>query len=49
MKKYKLTSETINVYGVTLYRIEALISFGDVEAGDAGGFVQKEENLNQSG
>ena len=48
-KKYKLTEETINVNGKTLYRIEALKDFGNVKKGDKGGFVEKEENLSQSG
>lgn len=30
-KKYKLIKETTNVDGITLYRIEALINFGDVK------------------
>ena len=47
--KFKLTSETINVYGITLYRIEALISFGNVSKGDKGGFVEKELNINMYG
>ena len=48
-KKYKLTNETINVNGVTLYRIEALKDFSDVKKGDKGGFVQSEDNLSQDG
>ena len=48
-KKYKLTDETISVNGRTLYRIEALKDFGDVKKGDKGGYVEKEENLSQSG
>ena len=48
-KKYKLTEETINVSGRTLYRIEALKDFGDVKKGDNGGFIEKEDNLSQSG
>ena len=47
-KKYKLTDETINVYGRTLHRIEALKDFGDVKKGDKGGFIEKEGNLSQS-
>ena len=47
-KKYKLTNETINVDGRTLYRIEALRDFGDVKKGDKGGFIEKEDNLSQS-
>lgn len=38
MKKFELTSETkINIFGKKLFRIKALISFGDVEAGETGG------------
>ena len=48
-KKYKLTEETINVNGITLYRIEALRDFGNVQKEDKGGFVEKEDNLSQSG
>ena len=49
MKKYKLTEETINAYGRILYRIEAIISFSNVDAGEKGGFIEKEENLNHDG
>ena len=48
-KKYKLIDETINVNGKTLYRIKSLKDFGNVKKGDKGGFVEKEENLSQSG
>ena len=48
-KKYKLTEETINVDGRTLYRIEALKDFDVVEKGDKGGFIENESNLSQSG
>ena len=48
-KKYKLTEETINVDGRTLYRIEALTYFGDVKQGDKGGFIENENNLTQYG
>ena len=47
-KKYKLTEETINVNGKTLYRIEALRDFNDVKKGNKGGFIEKESNLSQS-
>ena len=33
----------------TLYRIRALKDFGDVKAGDIGGFIEKERNLSQCG
>ena len=48
-KKYKLTEETTNMGNRTLYRIEALRDFSDVKKGDKGGFVEKEDNLSQSG
>ena len=55
MKKFELTSEQkINWFGHTLYRIKACISFtttsGDeVNAGDLGGWVEKEANLSHDG
>lgn len=48
-KKYQLTDETQNYYGKTLYRIQALKDFGDVKAGDKGGWVESERNLSQEG
>ena len=45
MKKFELTSETINYNGRILFRIKSLIDFADVKAGDLGGFIEKEENL----
>lgn len=48
-KKYKLTGETKKWCGHTLHRIEALKDFGDVKAGDKGGWIEKEENLSHSG
>ena len=49
MKKFELTTDIIKRNGVTLYRIKSLIDFEDVKAGDLGGYVEKEENLSQSG
>ena len=49
MKKFELTSETKVVFGRTLYRIKALISFQSINAGDLGGWIEKEENLDQYG
>ena len=46
--KYRLTDETIERYGVKLYRIEALVDFGNVKKGSKGGFVEKEDNLSQN-
>lgn len=48
-EKYKLTEETIRVYGSTLYRIEALKDFNDVKKGDKGGFIENEDNLSHYG
>lgn len=49
MKKYKLTNETITFNRKTLFRIKALRKFADVKAGELGGFVEKEDNLSQTG
>ena len=48
-KKYKLTDETINLNGATLYRIEALKDFGEIKKGDKGGFIELENNLAHEG
>ena len=48
MKKFELTTDSIEESGTTLYRIKALIDFGDVKAGSLGGYVEKEENLSQA-
>lgn len=49
MKKFELTADKIKSNGVTLHRIKALIDFGDVKAGELGGYVEKETNLSQYG
>ena len=49
MKKFELTTEFITFLGRKLFRIKALVSFGDVEAGDLGGYIEKESNLDQDG
>lgn len=50
MKKYELTNEFITTAsGIKLYRIKALMDFGSVKAGDIGGCIEKEANLDQSG
>ena len=47
-KKYELVADaTIQWAGRTLFRIRALVSFGNVKAGDLGGFVESEKNLDQ--
>ena len=49
MRKFELTTDTKMFLGRKLFRIKALISFGNVKAGDVGGYIEKEENLSQSG
>ena len=49
MKKYELTNEIIEFRGRKLYRIRAMVDFGDVKAGDLGGYIESEENLSQEG
>lgn len=49
-KKYELIkNDFIKKYGITLYRIKALKDFGNVKAGDSGGYIQSEHNLSQDG
>jgi carbonic anhydrase/acetyltransferase-like protein (isoleucine patch superfamily) len=48
-KKYKLTEETKEIYGRTLRRIQALEDFGEIKAGDLGGWIESEENLSHNG
>ena len=50
MSKFEIVeNDSICVKGVVLYRIRALIDFGDVRAGELGGYIQKKENLSQVG
>ncbi len=49
MKKYILTEETRSYCGITLHRIKAVKDFGNVKAGDLGGWIEKEENLSHEG
>lgn len=50
MKKYVFTDETVKTAeGFILRRIKALRDFGDVKAGDLGGFIEKESNLSHDG
>ena len=45
MKKYELTDDTVQFFGKTLHRVKALCDFGDVKAGDLGGYIESESNL----
>ena len=50
MKKFELISEFVtNVFGKKLFRIKALVAFGNVEKGELGGFIEKEDNLSHDG
>jgi len=49
MKKYKLTENSIQYKGKTLYQIRALKDFTDVRKGDLGGYVESEANLSHEG
>ena len=49
MKKFELTTDFITVFGIKLFRVKALISFGNVSEGELGGYLEKEENLSQEG
>ena len=50
MKKFELTNEfVVNIFGIKLFRIRSLVSFGCVKAGEQGGYVEKEGNLSQIG
>ena len=44
-KKYRLTGNHIKRGEKILYQIEALKDFGNVKAGDLGGYIESEENL----
>lgn len=48
-RKYILTNEIMDFFGRKLYRIKAVKDFGDVKAGDLGGWLESENNLNHSG
>ena len=49
-KKYKLRNDLkLTHQGRTLYRIEALRSFGYIRKGDLGGYIEKEKNLSHYG
>lgn len=49
MKKFELTTDTKMYFGRKLFRIKAVVSFGNVTVGDLGGYIEKECNLSHSG
>ena len=49
-KKFTLTDKfIINAFGVKLFQIKCIKSFKYANEGDLGGYVEKEDNLSQSG
>jgi len=48
MKKYELVGK-FEFYGKNFFQVKALVSFGNIKAGELGGYVEKEENLSQIG
>ena len=50
IKKFELDlSSKITVFWIELFRVKALISFGNVKEGELGGYIAKEGNLSHSG
>lgn len=47
MKKYELTTETLQFAGRTLHRIKAVKDFGSVKTGQFGRWIESEKNLSQ--
>ena len=49
-KKFELTGNfVINAFGIKLFQIKCTKSFKYANKGDLGGYVEKEDNLSQSG
>ena len=48
-KKYEFTGVTKETWAGTLHQIRAIRDFGNIEAGDIGGWIEKEENLSHDG
>lgn len=49
MKKYEFTGEVKTWLGRTLHQIRAVVAFGEIEAGEVGGWIEKEKNLDHEG
>ena len=48
-RKYEFTGEIMECMGRTLHRIRAVRDFGEVKAGDLGGWIETESNLSNDG
>lgn len=49
MKKFKLTKNKKDFFGMALFQIKALKDFGDVKKGGLGGYLENETNLTHEG
>lgn len=49
MAKYEFSGVTKERSGIILRQVRAIQDFGEIKAGDVGGFIQHEHNLSQSG
>ena len=49
MKHYKLTKNTKVEFGITLFQIKATVDFKWAKKGELGGWIEKEDNLEQDG
>ena len=45
MKKFELTNDTKIVFGKKLFRIRALVSFGNVKKDELGGYVERRKPI----
>lgn len=49
LDKYVFTEETLEIDGHILHQIQAIRDFGEIHAGDLGGFIEVEANLSNTG
>ena len=50
MKKFELTTNCkVDILGRKIFQIRALIKFGNIDAGELGGWIEKESNLSHDG
>lgn len=47
--KYTITSNILTIDGCDFFQVKALKDFGNVKAGELGGYIQSSENLSQEG
>jgi hypothetical protein len=50
MKNFEFTGETkVNIFGITLFRIKATAKLKWAEKGEIGGWIEKEDSLENDG